>query len=383
MRPYWPAPDPASALAFRSLRVLVLSADIGAGHDLPAARLRDAVLERRTDAEVDVLDTIAVAGPVAQGLLRAGLETVVERLPAVYDAQYALITRVRPTRAFGEALAHATCRRGLVAEVARRQPDVIVTTYPLATQVLGRLRAQGRLGVPLVAAITDLAALRWWAHPGCDAHLVIHPESAAEVRHYAGASARVEAVRGLSDPRFEAPARAPATARAALGLPPGAPVVVVSGGGWGVGDLAGAIEEALAASPDASLLVLCGTNSGVRERLWARFASVGRVRVLGFTDEMPTLLDAADVVVHSTAGLTVFEALLRGARVVSYGWGVGHISVNNRAYRALGLADVVEHRRGLAPAIRRALASPRRPDLSYGARPAAADLVLAHARDGA
>lgn len=363
--------------------MLILSADIGAGHDLPAARLRDAVLERRPHAQISVVDAIEVAGPVARGLLRAGLETVVDRLPALYDAQYALIERVRPTRAFAEALAHATCRRGLLAEIARRCPDVIVTTHPLATQILGRLRAHGRFDVPLVAAITDLSALRWWAHPGCDMHLVIHPESAAEVRHYAGQSARVEAVRGLTDPRFEAPAREPAPARAALGLRTDAPVVVVSGGGWGVGDLTGAIEEALRATADASILVLCGTNSGVRQRLSARFAPVARVDVRGFTDDMPTVVDAADVVVHSTAGLTVFEALLRGARVVSYGWGVGHISVNNRAYRALGLADVVEHRRGLAPAIRRALASPRLPDRSYAARPAAADLVLAHARDGA
>jgi processive 1,2-diacylglycerol beta-glucosyltransferase len=88
-------------------------------------------------------------------------------------------------------------------------------------------------------------------------------------------------------------------------------------------------------------------------------------------------LSAADVLVHSTAGLTVLEALVRGTRVISYGWGVGHLRLNNRAYLRFGLADVVADRRALAPAIRRALAAPRCPDLGYGGLPAAAELVLA------
>jgi hypothetical protein len=89
------------------------------------------------------------------------------------------------------------------------------------------------------------------------------------------------------------------------------------------------------------------------------------------------VLGAADVLVHGTAGLTVFEALVRGCRVISYGWGVGHIRLNNEAYARFGLADVVSDRAALEDAIRRALASPRRPDLGYGDRPAAADRILA------
>jgi hypothetical protein len=91
---------------------------------------------------------------------------------------------------------------------------------------------------------------------------------------------------------------------------------------------------------------------------------------------MSELLAAADVLVHSTAGLTVMEALVRGTRVISYGWGVAHIRINNQAYRHFGLADVVDDVAALAPAVRRALASPRRPDLDYRRLPSAAEIVL-------
>jgi UDP-N-acetylglucosamine:LPS N-acetylglucosamine transferase len=229
--------------------------------------------------------------------------------------------------------------------------------------------------VPLVSAVTDLAALHYWVHPAVDLHLLTEAESLPEVRSIAPDAPAV-VVRGLTSAAFDTP-RDPAAARATLGLPAGGPLIVVSGGGWAVGDLRGAATAALAADPQATALVLCGRSEAVRDALGAHFAHEPRLRAMGFTDAMGDVLGAADVLIHSTAGLTVFEARIRGARVISYGWGRAHIRVNNAAYRRLGLAQVVAGQPELAPALERALAAPRRPLLDYGARPSAAGEVLA------
>ena len=239
-------------------------------------------------------------------------------------------SRAARPAALGELLAGGRVLRAL----AERRADVVVSTYPGSTEVLGRLRRRGRLAVPAVAVITDLAALRFWAHPGADLHLVTQAESIDEVRAIAGPGADVVHVRGLDDPRF-ADLPSSTAARQALELPPDGQVVVVSGGGWGVGDLGGAVEEALAL-PGAFVVLLCGSREEVRGALAARFAGAPRVRVLGFIDRMPELLAAADVLIHSTAGLTVMEALVAGCSVISYGWGRGHIRANNRRSRCMG-----------------------------------------------
>jgi UDP-N-acetylglucosamine:LPS N-acetylglucosamine transferase len=258
--------------------------------------------------------------------------------------------------------------------IERERPDVIVSTYPGSTEVLGRLRRSGRVKVPCVSAITDLAALRWWAHPGIDLHLITHAQSRPEVDAVAGPGADVRHVRGFTRAEFEAPPESSA-ARAALGLPAQVPVVVVSGGGWGVGELARAARTALAI-PELTVVCLCGSNAKLRDRLQREFAGQPRVRVEGFTSRMCEWLAAADVLVHSTAGLTMLEAELCGTWAVSFGWGVGHIRVNNRAYRASGLAAVATTPAELAAALRQALVSPRpRPDWD-AALPAAADATL-------
>ena len=356
------------------MRVLIVTADIGAGHDLPAVLLADAIREREPGAHVSVVDGLAAGGRAAQAVARGGAETILERAPAIFDAQYWLIARSPPTRWAGGRLAMALGARGLLALIARERPDVIVSTYPGTSEVLGRLRRSGRVAVPCVGAVTDLAALRWWAHPGLDLHLITHAQSRAEVKRIAGPSADIRHVRGFTRPEFESPPSR-LVARAALGLPRDGAVIAISGGGWGVGDLYTAARVALAV-PGATAVCLCGGNERLRERLQRRFGADPRIRVEGFTTRMCEWLAAADVLVHSTAGLTVLEAELCGTWAISYGWGFGHIRVNNRAYRQFGLATVAASDGELNAALSAALATPRQRPRWYGELPAAADAVL-------
>jgi UDP-N-acetylglucosamine:LPS N-acetylglucosamine transferase len=355
-------------------RVLIFTASIGAGHDLPAEVLASSLREQ--GAVVEVVDFLEIGGPVARAIIGGASSLETRAGNVAFDAGYFLGTHFAPMRRAGSRVIEQIARRRMQAFLAANPADVLVSTYPITTELLGRMRAAGRIGVPVVSAITDLAALHYWAHRGVDLHLVTHPESEPEVRAIAGPDARIEAVHGLTDLRFTSPPPR-AEARAELGLADDddGRLVVVSGGGWGVGDLRGATDDALAAGA-GTVIVLVGHNDGARARLEEAYAADARVQVWGFTDRMVTLLSAADVLVHSTAGLTVLEALMCGARVISYGWARGHIRINNRAYERLGMVAVARDRPALAAALRDALAAPPSgpdvPDL-----PLAAGLVLA------
>ncbi|HZP72839.1 MAG TPA: hypothetical protein VFA97_05605 [Gaiellaceae bacterium] len=345
-------------------RVLILSASVGAGHEVPARALANGLAARDPEGTVEIVDTLDVLSRAVQRVAEDEFRRTFGsgRMNWVFDTQYLLFARTAPTRALGQFFLHRISRGRLLAAIEERRPDVIVSTYPIATDVLGHLRRSGRLRTPAVAAITDLSALRYWASPGIDLHLLTHPESEAEVRSIAGPG-RVVAARGLHDERFLEP-HDPAAARAALGVEP--PVVMVSGGGWGVGDVAGASRIA---AEQANVIVLAGHNE--------RLLELTNVRVLPFVHDFASVLAAADVLVHATAGLTILEALLVGCRPISYGWDVGHVRVNNRAYERTGLARVARSEDELRGAIAAALREPGVPQAErHRQLPHAADLVL-------
>lgn len=353
--------------------VLILSAGIGEGHDLPARWFASGMAEEAPGMPVTIEDGLAAMGRLPERIVMSGSAFDSRLGNVMFDVEHWLMTKVPPLRSFVGWASVALGGRGLLRLIARERPAVIVSTYPGVTETLGRLRLRGKLDVPVVSAITDLASLRFWAHPGVDLHLVTHPESVEEVRKVAGAGTAVVPVRGLHNSAFINPPPRDA-ARRELGMSLDGRVVVVSGGGWGVGDIEGAVDQALEL-PGTTVVVMCGRNDELLARVEARYGGEPRVRPLGFTDQVPELFAAADALVHSTAGLTVLEAHLCGCPTISYGWGRGHIRANNEAFRRFGLADVVEKRAELGPALRRALAERPSAGHSFAALPSAAAVV--------
>ncbi len=358
-------------------KVLIISADIGEGHDLPARAVAREFHDEEPDAQVSIVNGLPAMGPFLTKLLRENSAFMFTFVPWLFDLQYRLFMNVGPTRWLTRKLLVLFGRRGLTRLIKAHDPDVIVSTYPGVTALLGEMRRSGRLQIPCYSSITDLAGLQFWAHPGIDRHFITHPESAAEVEAIAGPGS-VRWAKPPTSPAFLA-ARSTSEARKALGLPASGRVIAISGGGWGVGDLAGATAEALRFE-DATVLCLCGRNDTLRAKVMARFGDEPRLRVMGFTDRMGDVLAAADVLVHSSAGLTVLEAIIRGCPVISYGFGYGHVRVSNAALERFGLAQVARNRSDLQPMIEHALEHRPEPDGSFARQPPTASLIMSDER---
>ena len=371
-----PAGEPDAEAGPR--KVLIISADIGEGHDLPARAVAREFKDEDPDALVSIVNGLPAMGPVLTKVLRENSAFMFRWLPWLFDLQYMLFMYFGPTRWLARRLLTGLGRRGLMRMIGAHNPDVIVSTYPGVTCVLGELRRTARLKVPCYSSITDLAGLQFWAHPGIDLHFVTHPESIEEVEQIAGPGS-VRWSKPPTSPAFLA-ARSRADARRALSLPAEAKVIAVSGGGWGVGDLLGATRVALDSHPDAIVLCLCGRNDRLRARVAKRFGEEPRLRLMGFTDRMGDVLAAADALVHSSAGLTVLEAIIRGCPIVSYGFGVGHVRASNRALKRFGLAEVAGSQQELVPALARTLEQKPEPNPSFARRPPTASLILSEDR---
>jgi processive 1,2-diacylglycerol beta-glucosyltransferase len=316
-------------------RVLILSADVGEGHAAAARALARQIEESEQPAEVTVIDGLAAMGPLLRPVVEDGYRVQLRFMPWTYTGFYWLLDHVAPVRGLTRRLLCLLGSRPLARAIAAHDPDVVVSTYPAVTVVLARLRRTGTVRCSTIATITDLTGLFFWAQAGIDMHIVMYGESISAVERIAGPGS-AQLVRPLISAEFLSP-RCPVEARRALGLPEQGRMVVVSGGGWGVGDIAGAVGEFTRVPEVTSIVCLAGRNEQLAHKLRSEFADDGRVHVYGFTDRMPELLAAADVLVHSTGGVTCLEARVAGTPVVSYGLSVGHARLNTRAMADLEL----------------------------------------------
>lgn len=309
--------------------VIVVSASIGAGHDGAAAEITRRL--RLTGCAVQRADFLDLL-PAGWGrTLKQTYATQLACAPASWGWLLERAAQPRHTRSAAWLSTRAAQRRLLA--LTGPAPAVVVSTYPLATQALGRLRLAGRLLAPVVAVLTDPSVHPLCVAAGVDLHLAPNEQAAETVRYHFGLAAAANAP--IVDPRFR-PAgdtEEVSAARRYHGLPVDVPLAVVVAGSWGVGDIDATVRD-LAAATDAIPVVVCGRNTRLRDRL----AAAGRVIALGWVDDMPALLRCADVVVHNAGGLSSLEALASGVPLISYRCLPGHGRANAATLQQLGLS---------------------------------------------
>ena len=138
---------------------------------------------------------------------------------------------------------------------------------------------------------------------------------------------------------YDPPAQA--TARASLGLPAHGRCVLLMSGAWGLGPVA----EAATALGDAGVHVLAvaGRNAKLEARLRAAARRQPRVHPFGFTDRVPELMAAADLIV-TTSGDTCAEARTIGRPLLLLDVVQGHGRDNLQHELELGDAGVTSPR---------------------------------------
>jgi UDP-N-acetylglucosamine:LPS N-acetylglucosamine transferase len=315
--------------------VLVISASMGAGHDGAARELASRLRAAGHHAEVrDFLDS----GPLRIGrALRRGYEFELKHLPSAYEATYRLWYRLPWLCPLISWLVSALTRRRVMRWVRATGAAVVVSTYPLATICLGRLRSTRRLTIPAVNFITDFGVHPLWVHRGIDLNLAVHDEPARMAARRTGKAA-VACGPVVSD-AFEAatlPNRE--QVRTSLGLAPTDRAVLVVAGSWGVGGVE-ATWRALTRDGRFTPVVVCGRDAHLRQAV-AALAEAGPAAsvVLGWTDDMPALMSGCDALVENAGGLTSLEAMRAGLPVVSFQPIAGHGRENTARMDAAGVS---------------------------------------------
>jgi UDP-N-acetylglucosamine:LPS N-acetylglucosamine transferase len=327
------------------MRLLVVSASMGAGHDGAARELA-----RRLDRQghqpvvVDFLDAMPLRiGPVLRVIYGWQLRTA----PWSYEASYRLWSWIPVLCLPLIALVGALTGHRLRRWIQRERADLVISTYPLASLALGRDRQRGKVRVPVATFVTDFAVHPLWTHPGIDLHLCVHAQAAeAAARQTKGpAVAPGPAV----PPRFGESAGRRAEVRRALGVTEDERIVLLMAGSWGVGDLEATFDDVVA-TRRYTPLVVCGRN----ERLRRRLSTKGVGHVIGWTDDMPGLMAAADALVENAGGLTCMEAFAAGLPVVSFRPIAGHGRQNALEMDRAGVAALAHSAAELAPTLDRA-----------------------------
>lgn len=255
-------------------------------------------------------------------------------------------------------MAHPTLVRRLQRHWALTRPDLVVSLIPNFNRAMFDALALARPGVPYATVLTDLAdhPPHFWIEPRQPQHLICGTPRAVRQALAAGhAPERVHATSGmiLRPDFYRAPLVDRAAARAQLGLDPNRPTGLVLFGGHG----SRAMLTIARQLPQVQLILLCGHNGALARQLQAMPAQAPR-HVVGFTTEVPQLMDMADFFIGKPGPGSVSEAVQRGLPVivVDNAWTMPQERYNPQWVQEHGLGIVHHSHRSIAQAVDRLLA---------------------------
>ena len=314
--------------------VLLAYARVGAGHE-QAARALGEVFEQQgwSTSYVDFLDE--VPAPM-RFVMRDAYLQLVNILPEAYDLafQHTMTQNLREAEASSRLLSNVgyTRLRNLALAEA---PDAIVSTNMWPTLVLAKVKRHRLQNVPLINVFTDYVLQTLYMANGVSWHVSANEELTATFltshRHVR------QPIYPLGIPVRPAFAvhHTRRGARHLLGIPAEGHVALVMGGGLGLGNMVEVCDTLTSTVFPAPVTVvaLCGDNTGVLEEirtLAAARSPTCTILPIGWTDQVATWMEAADVLITKAGGVTMAEAAAVGVPLIIFQPLPGQEAVNVR-----------------------------------------------------
>jgi len=248
-------------------------------------------------------------------------------------------------------------------------PQVVVSVHPMTQHFLGRmLRELGLLDrIPLVTVVTDPCYGFWrgWACEEVSLYLVATEDARRQLIDYGVPDEKIKICGIPIHPKFQFQNQTDKEAtRAELGLDPEKFTVFINAGWAGGGNIPRIFEEMVERGDQikgAQAIFLAGRNHELRQRIdaVARRAPFP-TKVIGYTNVMEKLMNAADVMVSKLGGLTTFEALASRLPIIADTTTppMPQESQTGRLISRHNAGLLLERASDIAPIIRRLLSDP-------------------------
>ena len=217
-------------------------------------------------------------------------------------------------------LFHQPIVRLLSKYLSEHPADLLVSVIPHFNRQIAEAWSSVYAERPFVTLITDLADFppRFWIEPLEQQYVICGTERAVEQARAMGKQkSHIFATSGMIlRPDFYLPDNTdPVALRRELGLQPNLPTGLLLFGGFGSKVMVDIVERLDAARVPVQLIVICGRNDKLAEKLRVRSWSLP-LHVLGFTKEVHRLMRAADFLIGKPGPGSIAEAMVRCLPVI-------------------------------------------------------------------
>ena len=297
-------------------KVLILSCNTGEGHNSCAKAIQEAFQARNMHCDIE--DALQYVSPRFSRLMSKGHVYIYRHHPRLFRFGYRFSEK-HPGLFREHSLIHWLLTLGadpLASHIVDDGYDIVITTHVFSSMMLTELQHRHGLDIR-----TSFVATDYTSSPSMDAsdlELYFIPDASLARDFKVGSITQERIIDSGIPVRQSMYVRMDkAEAKRACGIPENARHLLVMCGSMGCGPLKWVIallkKEML---ENQYITVVCGTNEKLYRQLTRRYGDNERIRIYGYRQDIPLLMDSADLYLTKPGGLSVTEAAVKNLPMV-------------------------------------------------------------------
>jgi processive 1,2-diacylglycerol beta-glucosyltransferase len=332
-------------------RILILTAGFGDGHNAAARSLREAIEITSDDVKVEVLDLFESSYGVINTLAKKAYLGVVQYAPVLWSGVFQAMDN--PTLFRHQMNGLGRLRDRLAALLHDTEPDCVASTYPVYAHLIGDIyKDHAERPFRLVTVVTDsISVCSAWYRAHSDLLIAANEPTAKVIVDGGVDKGRVLPLGFPVSPQF-------ALERPVDPVPPRKgerrKVLYIINTGK---KKCGKVVDDLLQIENLDLTITVGRDAELKAKLTERTREYGsRVKILGWTNQMPRLLMSHHLVIGKAGGAIVQEAIAARCPMIINQVIPGQEEGNATLIESLGVGMVAGKRKEVVACVEEAFA---------------------------
>lgn len=294
------------------MKVLILTASTGGGHNTTAKALKTTIENADSNATVEIVEALAYCSKFYNKFICGGYLFFATKMPKFYGKMYANSDKESALNNLCNKL-NMRVGRKLVSLFEDFKPDTVISCHPFITAMLSDLKEKNKLSVPAISILTDFSPHRTCFFPKIDGYVISHKEMIKDILKYNTVSEKELYPLGI--PVYEKFYKQIDKEKLAkeLGFSLNKPTILFMAGSFGVKSILNYYKSFVKTDADCQCIVITGKN----EKLYKAFDKYLNnsenpqkpTKLFQFVNNVEEYMHFADLVATKPGGLTVSESL--------------------------------------------------------------------------
>lgn len=295
-------------------KVLILTASFGLGHNSVAQAIKDQLEEYVPSIKVEVIDAFEVLTPNLRSKYEKLYKVLTDKYPKLYNYVYDLRKNNEDT--IFDQLFYEMHKGKLYKYLEESQPEMIVSTFPMCSGIVSKLKTKLSKDIPMITVVTDVVDSWEWLHQDTDMYFVPSEEIKRKLIEKNICPERIK-VTGIPVRREFLKSKPQKTEKKQI-------LIMAS-----AMNNMGITKETLSRLDEfnhINVLIVTGSNKELYEELSSH--QYNNIEIMGYAKNMADLMNASDFIVTKPGGVTLFEAINMELPLIIKDSGVGQELAN-------------------------------------------------------